>query len=433
VFRKLFKLARIPTSSLARNTGWMLFGLGGNALLQAGAFLLLARLLGVTEYGIFAGAYALVNTVTPYSSLGSQMIFMRYVSADRSVARTYWGNTLLITAATSILLTGSLGVLGSRLFGPGTFGLIVVLVVANCFMSQITNNASAVFQTLEQLKSTAWLRALSNFFRLLAIATLVSLSRHATAFQCAMAILASSTLAAAVAAIWVQSSIGGLHFSVNLLLRRFWEGIGFSVAGSTQAVYNDVDKMMLSHFGMNAANGIYSFAYRIVDFATIPVNSIDAACLPRYFSLNNQSLSAVARMAKKIVPIGVLCGLAAAALTLIASPLFVHVAGHGFAEALLVFRWLCWLPAIRAVHQLAGGVLTATGLQNYRTAAQIVIAALNVILNLHWIPAHGWLGAAWASLASDGALALLNSLLVLYVVQRAKRSIRPALFEEHFT
>lgn len=411
----------------------MLFGLGGNSLLQAAAFLLLARLLGVAEYGVFAGAFALVNTVAPYSSLGSHMVFMRYVSADRTVARTYWGNMLAITATTTVLLVVGLGLLGKKLFGSGALGLIVILVIANCFMSQITNNASTVFQTFEQLKSTAWLRAFSNFLRLLAIAILIFLFRQATAFQCALAILASSAVAAAIAAVWVRSVIGGLRFSRHLLFRRFWEGIGFSVAGSTQAVYNDIDKTMLSHYGMYAANGVYTFAYRVVDFATIPVNSIDAACLPRYFSLNNESLSAVTRMAKKIVPVGMLSGLAAAALTLLVSSSLVRIVGHGFAEAIVIFRWLCWLPAIRAVHQLAGGVLTATGLQNYRTVAQLVIAVLNFGLNLHWIPVHGWRGAAWASLASDGALAMLNSLLVLYVILRARRSMQRPLLEEHLT
>jgi O-antigen/teichoic acid export membrane protein len=77
-----------------------------------------------------------------------------------------------------------------------------------------------------------------------------------------------------------------------------------------------------------------------------------------------------------------------------------------------------------------GGVLTATGLQNFRTAAQVVIAIFNLCLNVMWIPVHGWLGAAWASLASDGALAVLNTLLVLGVVVRARHGAHLMLQEE---
>jgi O-antigen/teichoic acid export membrane protein len=409
------RLTGILTHSLARNTGWMIAGLGGNFFLQAGCFLLLARLLGVTEYGIFAGAFALVSFVTPYSSLGQQMIFMRYVSADRDTAPTYWGNTLMVTAMSSLLLTAALALAGGKLLGRGTIGLIVVLAVANCFMSQVVNNASIAFQTFEQIKSTAWLRVLSNFLRLLAIAFLLLYLRRATAFQCSLAILASSTLAAVVASVWVRHNIGRMRMSARLFWLRFWEGIGFSFAGSTTAVYNDIDKMMLSHDGMNAANGIYSMAYRVVDFATTPVNAIDTACVPRYFALNNEGMPAVTRLARKVVPVAALSGLAAAGFTLLAAPFLVRIVGHGFADALHAIRWLCWLPALRGVHQLSGAVLTATGRQNYRTAAQFLVAMLNFVLNLAWIPLHGWLGAAWASLASDGALGAINLLLLILV------------------
>jgi O-antigen/teichoic acid export membrane protein len=424
------KIKALLMHSLARNSGWMFFGLGGNALLQAGAFILLARLLGVTEYGVFAGAFALVNTVTPYSSLGSQMIFMRHVSADRDSAPVYWGNMVAITAATTIFLTGALAFIGKELLGRQTVALIAVLVFAGCFMSQITNNASIVFQTFEEMKSAAWLRTLSNLLRVLSLAVLIVWFRHATAFECSLAILVSSAIAALLAGIWVRRVIGRMRLSEKHFRMRFWEGIGFSFAGSTTAVYNDVDKMMLSHFGMNAADGIYTLAYRVVDFATIPVNSIDIACLPRYFTLNNNGFAAVVRLAKRVVPIGAVSGLLAAGLTLLASPFVVRLAGHEFAETVVAFRWLCWLPALRGIHQLTGGVLTSTGLQNYRTGAQFTTAILNVVLNLILIPSHGWLGAAWASLASDGALAALNGLLVLLILRKFGRLSSAHVLEE---
>jgi len=409
------KLARMRKSSLASNTGWMIVGQGTNFFLQAGYFILLARLLGVTEYGVFAGAFALVNTVTAYSSLGSGMIFMRYVSGDRGLAKVYWGNLLTITTIFSLILAPSLAFAGERLFGYSSIWLITVLVFANCLMSQVILCAGTVFQTFEQLKATASLQALSNFLRLLAIGTLLICLHRATAFQCALGILASSTIAAMIAIARVRKYIGGFTVSGRLIRLRFWEGIGFSFAGSTQAVYNDVDKIMLSHYGMNVANGIYTMAYRVVDFATTPVSAIDAAVLPRYFALQREGMSGTGRLVKKILPIAVLAGLAAAVFTLLASPLLVRMVGHGFANALLAIRWLCWLPALRGVHQLAGGALTATGRQNYRTAAQLLVAVLNVVLNLLWIPTYGWLGAAWASLISDGSLGLLNLSLVILI------------------
>ena len=424
------KLVGLRKSSLLRNSGWAFAGLGGNFALQAGSFLLMARMLGVTEYGVFAGAFALVSSVTPYSSLGSQMIFMRHVSLDRKLAQAYWGNTLFVTAITTIFLVAGLALAGTKLFGAGAIGLIIVLVVANCFMSQVSANAGTVFQTFEQMRAMAWLRGLTNLLRLLALAGLALAVHQTTAFQCALCLLLSSAIAAAIAVVWVQRTIGVASLSLNLVRRRFWEGIGFSFAGSTQAIYNDIDKMMLSHYGMNAANGIYSMAYRVVDLATAPVTAIDTACMPRYFSLSKDGLPAVLRVARRIVPIAALSGLVAAGVTLIASPLLVSIVGQNFAASLLAFRWLCCLPGLRGVHQLSGSVLTATGRQNARTAAQLAVALLNLGLNLMWIPSHGWLGAAWASLASDGTLMILNLSLVCFFSSRTTGAKPPSLQAE---
>jgi O-antigen/teichoic acid export membrane protein len=43
------------------------------------------------------------------------------------------------------------------------------------------------------------------------------------------------------------------------------------------------------------------------------------------------------------------------------------------------------------------------------------VAVINFLLNLWWIPAYGWIGAAWSSVASDGLLALINALLLLWL------------------
>src|SRR5215472_17145957 len=79
------------SSRMGRNAGWMLIGQGLNLLLQSGYFILLGRLLGVGEYGVFAGAFAFVAIATPYTTLGSGLLFVRYVGADHSKFAAYWG------------------------------------------------------------------------------------------------------------------------------------------------------------------------------------------------------------------------------------------------------------------------------------------------------------------------------------------------------
>ena len=61
---------RFQESTLAKNAAWLFMGQGLSFVLQAGYFIVLARLLGSTEYGIYAAATAFVSIVSQYSSLG---------------------------------------------------------------------------------------------------------------------------------------------------------------------------------------------------------------------------------------------------------------------------------------------------------------------------------------------------------------------------
>ena len=103
-----------------------------------------------------------------------------------------------------------------------------------------------------------------------------------------------------------------------------------------------------------------------------------------------------------------LSGVTAVGLFVLA-PLIPLLVGRGFAESVSALRWLCLIPVFRSVHGVTGGVLTGAGLQRYRSVTQIVAAAGNFVLNLWLIPTHGWLGAAWASLVTDGGLGAMNA------------------------
>ena len=69
----------------------MFIGQGASLVCQAGYFVWLGRLLGATEYGIYVGAVSLVALLAQYSALGSHSVFLRYVSADPTKFRRYWG------------------------------------------------------------------------------------------------------------------------------------------------------------------------------------------------------------------------------------------------------------------------------------------------------------------------------------------------------
>jgi O-antigen/teichoic acid export membrane protein len=403
-----FEIRRLRSSSLARNTVWMLAGQGTNVILRAAYFILLARLLGVSEYGVFVGAFALVGLATPYCGLGSGLLFMRYVGADRNNCAAYWGNIVLATLGGGLLVSFVLYLGAPHLLNSASASVIVPVALGECIFQQFVLCAGQMFQAFERLHMTALAGTLTGSLRLTAVAVMTLLMHSATAWQWAFWSLIVSAVAAAVAVIVVVASLGLPRFSLRLLASRFGEGFNFAIAGSTQSVYNDIDKTMLSHYGMNIANGIYTMAYRIVDIATIPILALDSAALPRFFRKSAQSADAVVSLSTRLARRAAILGVVMAAGMFFAAPLIPRIVGSGFRQSVLALRWLCLIPVFRGAHHLTGSAITGTGFQRYRTAAQFVAAALNFGLNLWLIPRYGWEGAAWASLATDGSLGVAN-------------------------
>lgn len=406
------ELRRVRSSTLAHNAGWMLVGQGLNLVLQAGYFILLARVLGVKEYGIFVGAFAFVSLASPYSALGSGFLFMQYVHSGSDNFAAYWGNILLSTVGMGSLIAAVLYLVAPHLLNPASASVTLLVALAECTCRQLAICIGQMFQAFEKLHMTAVMNLLTSSLRLLAVAALQLFLHHASAQQWAAASLGVSVLAAVTGSVIILVRFGRPHFVPRILVSKFGEGLNFCLGGSTKFVYDDIDKTMLSHYGMNVANGIYTMAYRIIDLATIPVTALDAAALPRYFRHDDLDAKGVKTLSYRLAWRAALVGLVTSGCALFAVPLIPSILGRGFSSTVDAYRWLCLIPAFRGIHQLTGSAATGLGFQHYRTRTQIAAAALNFGLNLWLIPRYSWHGAAWASLATDGSLAIANCIIL---------------------
>ena len=411
-------IARARKSVLVRNAGWLFAGQGLSFVVQAFYFVVLARLLGTTQYGLLAGAIALVGIVSQYSSLGSGLLFLRYVSADNSNLRLYWGNVLMSVFLLGGLLVVGLSLGGRWLVGAATMPLLLPIAIGDCLFQQLTSCAGQVFQTFEKMKFSAALTLLSSVSRcILAIGLLVFLGR-ASAWQWALCSLAVTSMSACVAVAIVTRFFGLPSFSPSLLIRRAGEGFVFAVSGSTTAVYNDIDKVVLSHFGMNQANGIYSMAYRAVNIGSMPIQSIVGAAFPRFFREGVKGIAALVPMARALLRRTLVLGILVSAGMFLCAPIIPHLIGRSYAESVSALRWLCLIPFFRCFHLSAGDAIAGAGHQKFRLISQSIAAIGNLLLNLYLVPRYSWHGAAWASLATDGSLGVMNWLALSLLSKR---------------
>jgi O-antigen/teichoic acid export membrane protein len=393
-------------------------GQGLSFVVQGFYFVVLARLLGTRQYGQLAGAIALVSVVSQYSTLGSGILFLRYVSPDHSRFRIYWGNVLMSIFLLGGLLAVGLWLCGHWLVGAASVPLLLPIALSDCLFLQLSSCAGQVFLTFEKMKISAIFGLLSSVSRcILAVGMLVVLGR-ASAWQWAFASLAVSSITACAAFAIVTRSFGLPSFSPSLLFTRAGEGFVFAISGSTTAVYNDIDKVVLSHFGMDRANGIYAMAYRVVNIGSMPVQSIVGAALPRFFREGVKGIAATVPMARALLNRTALLGIGISAAMFVCAPIIPHLVGNSYADSVSALRWLCLIPFCRCFHLSAGDAIAGAGHQKFRLVSQSIAAIGNLLLNLYLVPRYSWHGAAWASLATDGALGAMNWVALTYLSRR---------------
>lgn len=406
-------------SLLARNTFWMLLGQGVGMVVQALYFILIARSLRSQGYGAFIGVVSLVGILAPFAGLGTGNLLIKKVARDEDSFSRCWGNALLMVLISGIaLLIVVLSI--SRVVFPAAvpFSLVFVIAVSDLFFSRVLGISEQAFQAFQRLDRTALVQAFPSVFKLIAIAGLIICVETPTVLQWGYLYL-MSTVASTLIGVWlVNKELGAPIFTLAEMKAEIMEGFYFSVSHSARGVNNDIDKTMLARFSTLEATGTYGAAYRIMAVAFTPILSLLFAAYARFFQHGARGINGSLGFAKKIFPVAGGYGFVVGILLVIMSPLLPHILGVEYSDTANALRLLAPLPFLKAVQFFAGDALTGAGFQGLRSGLQVIVALFNFAINLWLIPSYGWHGAAWASIASDGLLAVLTCLFLVSLSRR---------------
>ena len=413
------RLQQVTGNTLFRNTSWQLVAEGSQLLIQSLAFVMISRVLGPEGVGAFAGAMALVFLMVPFAAWGSGHILIMHVARKPSSFPAYWGNALLIVLASGGVLT-LLSVAIAGWFVPSLpLRLVLTLAVAEFFFGKLSDMSAQVFRAFERMSGAAQQLLVEGLFRLIATAIFIAVAISPTPEGWAIWYLGATILESLIGVARVWRVFGRPRPEPALIWRNLGQGGLFSVNQASASIYNNIDKTMLARLAPLEATGIYATAYRIIDMAFIPVKSLVFATYPRFFKAGAKGIDGSLAFAWRLLPFSIGAGLAITLGLYLVAPLMPYVFGPEYQAAVGAIRWLALIPLFRSLHNIAANTLTGAGRQGVRSIVQIGVAMLNVALNLWLIPRYSWQGAAYASLISDGALALVLWPLVWLVRGRA--------------
>ncbi|MEM9119636.1 MAG: oligosaccharide flippase family protein [Cyanobacteria bacterium P01_F01_bin.56] len=396
------KLSRVRSSSLAKDSIWLLGSKGLNIFIQAAYFVVLARTLGPTEYGLFVGVAALATMVNSFASWGSAQIIVKHVAVDRSLLKYYWGNALLIVGVMGTLLTLLFTVLGPILSRGAFPPLIVALIFIGDLIGFNLNDISdAAFIASGQAKVAAFKSILLGFTKMLAALALAFILENSSATQWAYLYCFSTLLTGIISTCLVCAWLDKPKPSIPRLKKELVQGFYFSVSQSSDFVNENIDRIMLASAASLQATGLYGAGSRIIAVFKILILSVAGATFPRFFQHGARGIKGSFSFAKKLMPLAVGYGVGVVVVVFIIAPYMQNVLGEEYEGIVELLHIVSLVPLIYALQILGGDTLTGANYQRYRTSVQVFAAGLNVALNIWLIPLFSWRGAAWATLISE--------------------------------
>jgi O-antigen/teichoic acid export membrane protein len=394
--------------SLLKNTAWAFGGQGARLIVQAAYFVVIARSLGAGNYGEFIGISALMAILSPFAGNGAGQLLVKHVSCDREHFGVYWGNGLLLMVGSGLSLSALAMLLGPYLLPHSVpFRLVLIISLTDILILNLGDFAAKAYQSVERLDRYAQVTVLPTITRAAAAVVLSITVHHPGALQWGYLYLASTVAATGLAMIAVCIELDSPRFAIRQIPREIADGFFFALSESARSIYNDIDKTMLVRMSTLTDTGIYGAAYRLIEVSFSPTKSLLQAAYPRFFQHGREGIATSLMFGRRLVRNAGAVSIVICLALLVGAPVIPYVLGKGYADCVEALRWLSILPLLKTVHQLMADTLTGAGYQRLRTMFQVMVAIGNVLINLWWIPAYGWRGAAWSSLLSDGILAIL--------------------------
>jgi O-antigen/teichoic acid export membrane protein len=409
--------------AVARGTSRLLGGLLTAKGLDFAFYLLLARHLGVEQFGHYSFALSFTLLFSIVADFGTLTVFTREVARAPERVRALLGQVLGVKLGLGLVtMAATLGIALATPAPAGTLSLVAVLTAA-----MLLNSTALLFENL--LKSagragSAGLSVLAQSVTAVAVG-LALLFAGMGAFGGACAYLAAAITHLTVAAIWSRGlwrrgARAGAEPSaavaapslaaVSAPLEPTWHGpfgllreaAPLALSGAFIAVYFRIDSVLLQVFKGAPAVGLYGGVYRFFEafiLLSAAYRSVLFPVMARVADGPGGSLGVLCRKSLRLhlmFTIGV-----AVFFTFQARPIVTLVLGEAYAPAAPALALLMWaLPGAFMADTMLH-LLAAQRRQAVSARAVAVTAIFNVVLNLILIPSLSLYGAAAATAASE--------------------------------
>jgi O-antigen/teichoic acid export membrane protein len=358
---------------------------------------LLARALGPADFGLFAGALAMVTLVTPLLQGALDNAALRALAAPHGggdrLLRAMMGARVWLGVALTLLMA----LAGLALSAP----LVTALLAANAAAMSL-EGAVQTWWVAREKQSRAALADVVRSLLWLGAAAAVYVTGTGTVAAAATRAMATTLLV--VATFWAVRREVDWRPTLDHQREVLRQSLVWLASGIFFAIYQQADRLMLVWMSGETEAGHYAAAANLVMVFYMVPGIFTSVLLPRMYRQAGD-LGRQGRMLELRLGSGILLAMLIVPLLIgLRRELLGFLYGASYASAAPVLAWLGGTILLRFLSVAYGDLITVAHSQRLRTIAQGAAALANVVLNLVFIPRWGGAGAAAATLCSEGLL-----------------------------
>lgn len=412
--------------SIFKNTRWLSIS---QIITSICAFLwtiIIARYLGVSEYGIVSFAISFTALMGIVMDIGISTYITREIAKHKDLVKKYVNNIFLFKLILAIVLF-ILSVLILYLLDYSFLTILITLIftIELIFMSMV-GFLNGVFQAFEKVKYQAIGSILNS--SLLLIGILITLGLDLGIISIALSYTISYCIFFSYMFLEYINNFNLPKFELDLtFIKEVVIGsIPFGLTNFFYTIYFSIDIVMLSFLTGNYATGLYKSAYNIINVFTTFFVVYQAVLFPvmsKFFKESQDLIRVSYELSVKyllliIIPLSV-------GVFFYARPIVDFIYSNQYSLASTPIQILIWTVPFLFINGAASILLNAIDKEKTVTKIYIMAAIFNVCLNLILIPLYSYDGAAIATVLSE----ILITFLTLYHISKTNYEPDLRLFE----
>lgn len=399
---------------IIRNFSFLTLSQIGEKIFNFLLVIVLARYLGVEEYGVYALAISFVGMFGNLFDGGLNFLLTREIASYGRNDALFFRQTLLLKVIVGTAVFAGLIVAAIGMQYEARVVYSIILFAAATLIVSFSNTFRAVFMGHERMEFEGGIAVFYRFFVFVGVFFLLTAGAALPQLMLPYIVAALTVL---ILSYYLQAKMFPAMRSVEYLnitkFELFKQAMPFAVGAVMSEIYFNVDSVMLSKLGDIKTVGNYNAAYRLVFAGLLLANGLSLAVYPYFAKIWKKDRSHVFGVFNSLFKLLLAISLPVSfIIAFFANDIIVFVFGDKFYASGPILQILIWTLIPLYLYHITGRTLEAIGEQGFVARTMVVSVAGNILLNAILIPSFGAKGAAAATLLSTSLILLLHLVFI---------------------